>query len=205
MARMKFKSLVAVVLVVVLALAAYWYWSPFLAVRQLQTAAQDGDAEAFNQHVDYPKVRESLKGQFSALLAQKLGVQKDSDNPFAALGSLIGLGVVNQLVDAMVRPETVMAAMTHGKLAQPAPSPAPAPGGAAPPADGAATEKAESPEKKANWIIDRQGANRMTAYAVDPAKPDQPVAERLGLVFERSGFVDWKLTEIRMPLAAFQK
>lgn len=205
MARMKFKSLVAVVLVLVLALAAYWYWSPFLAVRQLQTAAQNADAEAFNQHVDYPKVRESLKGQFSALVAQKLGVQKDSDNPFAALGSLIGLGVVNQLVDAMVRPETVMAAMTHGKLAQPAPSPVPAPGGTTPPApqaDGAAIGKSE---KKANWIIDREGASRMTAYAVDPAKPDQPNAERLGLVFERSGFVDWKLTEIRMPLAAFQK
>jgi len=202
---MKFKSLVALVLVVVLALAAYWYWSPFLAVRQLQTAAQNGDAKAFNLHVDYPKVRESLKGQFSALLAQKLGMQKDSDNPFAALGSLIGLGVVNQLVDAMVRPETVMAAMTHGKLAQPAPSPAPAPGGSAPSApqaDGAAAEKTE---KKAAWIIDRQGANRMTAYAVDPAKPNQANAERLGLVFERSGFVDWKLTEIRMPLAAFQK
>jgi hypothetical protein len=208
MARMKLKSLVAVVLVLVVALAAYWYWSPFLAVRQLQTAAQNGDAEAFNQHVDYPKVRESLKGQFSALMAQKLGVQKDSDNPFAALGSIIGLGVVNQLVDAMVRPETVMAAMTHGKLAQPAPSPAPAPappqGGTPPalPADGATTENAQ---KKPSWIIDRQGANRMTAYAVDPAKPEQPDTERLGLVFERSGFVDWKLTEIRMPLAAFQK
>lgn len=202
MARMKLKSLVAV-LVVLLALAAYWYWSPFLAVRELQSAAQKGDAETFNRHVDYPKVRESLKGQFSALLARKMGAQKDSDNPFAALGSLIGLGVVNQLVDAMVRPETVMAAMSHGKLAQPAPGPARAPESApAPPAGGGAPEKAES---KPNWIIDREGANKMTAYAVDPGKPDQPNAERLGLVFERSGFVDWKLTEIRMPIAVAQK
>ena len=32
-------------LAILIALAAYWYWSPFLAVRQLQTAAQEGDAE----------------------------------------------------------------------------------------------------------------------------------------------------------------
>src|SRR5215469_12736545 len=124
---MKSKSLVAVVLVLLLGVAAYWYWSPFLALRQLQTAARNGDAEEFNRHVDYPRLRESLKDQFSALVAQKLGAQKDSGNPLAALGSMIGLGLVNQLVDVMVRPETVMAAMSHGRLAQPAPAPTPAP------------------------------------------------------------------------------
>jgi hypothetical protein len=45
----------------------------------------------------------------------------------------------------------------------------------------------------------------MTAYAVDPARPDEPNSERLGLVFERSGFVDWKLTEFRMPASAFAR
>ena len=51
------------------------YWSPILALRSLQTAAQDGDAEAFNEHVDYPRLRDSVKGQFSATLAQKLGTE----------------------------------------------------------------------------------------------------------------------------------
>jgi hypothetical protein len=204
---MKSRSLLAAVLILLAALAAYWYGSPFLAVRQLQTAAQEGDAEAFNAHVDYPKVRESLKGQFSAIVAQKLGTQ-DSSNPLAALGSMIGLGLVNQLVDAMVRPETVMAALKNGHLAKPAPAPAPAPqaGGEAPSAAGAAPAPVGTPpEKKARWTIDRQGANKMTAYAVDPAKPDEPNSERLGLVFERSGFVDWKLTELRMPASAFTR
>ena len=205
---MKVRRLVlATALAVLAALAAYWYWSPFLAVRQLQTAAQEGDADTFNAHVDYLKVRESLKGQFSALVAQKLGTQ-DSSNPFAALGSLIGLGLVNQLVDAMVRPETVMAAMRNGHLAKPAPAPTPAPqpGSEAPSASTVTPPSSpQAPEKKARWTIDRQGASKMTAYAVDPAKPDEPNSERLGLVFERSGFVDWKLTEIRMPASTFGK
>lgn len=208
---MKSKSLVAVVLVLLVGVAAYWYWSPFLALRQLQTAARNGDAEEFNRHVDYPRLRESLKDQFSALVAQKLGTQQDSGNPLAALGSMIGLGLVNQLVDVMVRPETVMAAMTHGRLAQPAPAPtnpapvpAPAPGQAAPENSPPPAEGAQANDKP-RWIIDRQGASRITAFAVDPAKPDEPNSERLGLVFERSGFVDWKLTEIRMPASAFKK
>ena len=202
---MKFKSLVAVALVVLLGLAAYWYWSPFLALRQLQTAARNGDAEEFNRHVDYPRLRESLKDQFSTLVAQKLGAQKDSGNPLATLGNMIGLGLVNQLVDVMVRPETVMAAMSHGRLAQPAPAPTPgtAPGNTAP--ENSPPVEGTQADNKPRWIIDRQGVNRMTAFAVDPAKPDQPNAERLGLVFERSGFVDWKLTEIRMPASALGK
>ncbi|MDM0103562.1 DUF2939 domain-containing protein [Variovorax sp. J22R24] len=201
---MKSRRLVlAAGLAILAALAAYWYWSPFMAVRQLQTAAQNGDADTFNAHVDYPKVRESLKGQFSALVAQKLGTQ-ESSNPFASLGSLIGLGVVNQLVDAMVRPETVMAAMKNGHLAKS--GPVPPTENRVPPADGETRPSSPpAPEKKARWVIDRQGASKMTAYAVDPAKTDEPNSERLGLVFERSGFVDWKLTEIRMPASTFRK
>jgi len=205
---MKSKSLAAVVLVLFLGVAAYWYWSPFLALRQLQTAARNGDADEFNRHVDYPRLRESLKDQFSVLVAQKLGTPQDSGNPLAALGSMIGLGLVNQLVDVMVRPETVMAAMSHGRLAQPAPAPtpapAPAPGQVAPESAPPAGEGTQT-DNKPRWTIDRQGANRMTAFAIDPAKPDEPNSERLGLVFERSGFVDWKLTEIRMPSSALRK
>jgi hypothetical protein len=189
---------------VLLALAAYWYWSPFLAVRELQQAARAGDAAAFNAHVDYPRLREGLKRQLSDLLAQKLGAAQDSGNPVAALGGLIGQRLITPMVDALVRPETVMAAMQSGRLgpsAEAAPNPAPegpaaaAPAGAAPP----------EPAHAARWIIDRQGVDRMTAYAVDPAHPDEPNSQRLGLVFERSGFVDWKLTGIRLPLPAAGK
>ncbi|MGJ7509649.1 DUF2939 domain-containing protein [Variovorax sp. GT1P44] len=207
---MKSRSLLAAALILLAALAAYWYWSPFLAVRQLQTAAQEGDAETFNAHVDYPRVRDSLKGQFSAIVAQKLGTQH-SRNPLAALGSMIGLGLVNQLVDAMVRPETVMAAMKNGQLAKPAaapspPAPPPQAAGEAPSAADTAPPPDRAPtENKARWVIERQGPSKITAYAVDPAKPDAPNSERLGLVFERSGFVDWKLTELRMPASAFGK
>jgi hypothetical protein len=193
----------ALALLVLLAGAGYWYLSPFLAVRQLQAAAQRGDAEDFNAHIDYPRLRESLKAQLTGLLVRKLGAPKDGGNPLAALGDVIGSSLVNPLVDTMVRPETVMAALQNGRLgrgaSEPVPPAPPAPGSA--PADNAAPE----PDKAPRWIIERQGASRITAYAVDPARPDTPNSERLGLVFERSGFAAWKLTELRLPASAFAK
>lgn len=105
---------------IALVLAAYWYWSPVLAVHQMRSAAQAGDADAFNDHVDYPKLRESLKGQLSAALVQHLASQPQSENEFAkagtALGAMLGKAMVDNLVDAFVRPELVMRAMQEGKM-----------------------------------------------------------------------------------------
>lgn len=72
------KALKAAAAAVVVGIAAYWYWSPLLAIRQMQTAARAGDADTFNDHVDYPRLRESLKGQFSAMLTKRLGGQPDA-------------------------------------------------------------------------------------------------------------------------------
>ena len=214
------KFVLALVIALLMALAAYWYWSPFLAVRDLQKAAQAGDADTFNSHVDYPRLRESLKTQLSALLAQKMGATPDNGNPLAALGGMIGQRLLNPLVDAMVRPDVVMAAMKSGQWGRGAAAPAvPAAAAVAPPVPGPpgaqlvppavpappATAAAPSADDARNrWVIERQGASRMTAYAVDPARPDEADADRLGLVFERSGFADWKLTDIRLPAAAFR-
>jgi len=210
MTNSKRLSLAAIVLLCA-ALAGYWYWSPFLAVRELQRAAQQGDADKFNAHVDYPRLRESLKTQLSVILSQKLGTSKEPASPMAALGNLIGSSLVGPLVDAMVRPETVMAALQNGRLAKSAaeaPAAVPPNSPPVPPAAtgaaGATANPATEPGKT-HWKIDRQGASRVTAYAVDPARPDEPDTDRLGLVFERSGFVDWKLTDIRLPLGNLGK
>ena len=110
------KSAFAAILVALLAVAAYWYWSPFLAIREMQFAAKANDADAFNSHVDYPRLRESVKGQFSALMAEQIGKSTDSKNPFAALGTMLGLAMVDKFVDAMVRPEVVMRGMQSGQF-----------------------------------------------------------------------------------------
>ncbi len=180
------------------AVSAYWHWSPYLAIRQLQTAAQQKDADAFNDRVDYPKLRESFKGQFSAMMSDKLSETQSSGNGFAALGAMMGMAMADRMIDAMVRPETMMRAMQSGSLSPkdkgPVEGSASSDAGAGPPSDAGSSSKT-----KPKWAYDRKGADKLVAYAVDPEKPDVNNTERFGVVFQRSGFADWKLTEIRLP------
>ncbi len=183
------KATLAALLVAILAVAAYWYWSPYLAIRQMQSAAKAGDADAFNDHVDYPRLRESLKGQMSAMIADKMSASKDSSNPFAALGSALGLLMVGKMVDAMVRPELVMRGIQNGKF-----GPKPEKSDSEP-NSGAATTAAK--ELKPRWDYDRKGTDKVIAYAKGDS--EEPGDNKVGIVFERSGFANWKLTEVRLP------
>lgn len=112
------KLTAAVLALAALALAAFWYWSPYWSLYQMRAAARDQNAEAFNTYVDYPLLRDSLKRQLgSALAGQVANVRNASPaNIPAALGEAVGLGVAERLVDDLVRPETVMRAMRHGRL-----------------------------------------------------------------------------------------
>jgi hypothetical protein len=177
------KAVIAAITVAVAGVGAYWHYSPYLAMKQMRTAAEQRDADTFNAHVEYPKVRESLKGQLAAMMADKLGSSGASSNGFEGLGAALGLALINPMIDAMVRPEMVMRSIQEGKL-KPLPE-----------ATGDATETAE-PAKEPKWEFDRVGANKLIAYAVDPEGKD---GIQVGVVFERSGFADWKLTEIRLP------
>ena len=191
------KTIRAAAVVAVVAVAGYWYWSPFLAIRQMQSAAQAKDADAFNERVDYPKLRESLKGQLSAVMSEQMAKTQDAGNPFAALGSMLGLAMVDRFVYAMVRPETVMRAMQDGQISPAAAKTSDAP--AQPSSNPDSQAPAEAREDKPKWDYERKGVDKLIAYATDPKKPSAQNSEKLGVVFERSGFVNWKLTEVRLP------
>ena len=199
------KTIKAVVVAAAAVVAAYWYWSPFLTVRQMQAAARSRDAAAFNQHVDFPRVRESIKNQFSDKLADKFGKTSGSDNDIAklgaAFGNLLGRAVVNPLVDALVRPETIMQAMEYGRLTvaasdkQPTDAPSKAEGNP----DGQSSTGRESGDGKVRWSYERIGTDKVIAYATDPKKPDEGNQDKFGLVMHRNGFATWKLVEVRLP------
>jgi type II secretion system protein G len=100
-------------------LGAYWFWSPYVALYEMRSAARAADPDEFNDHVDYPRLRESLKGQISALLTREMttsGTGSGLERAGATLGGLLGLALVDRMVDAVVRPEAVMDAMQNGKF-----------------------------------------------------------------------------------------
>ncbi|WP_431264986.1 DUF2939 domain-containing protein [Roseateles chitinivorans] len=190
-------ALVAAVLV----LAAYWYWSPWLAIHQMRNAAKAGDAAAFNEHVDYPLLRESLKGQLGAAIGAKANARSESGSDIAkagaALGSLFATAMTDRLVEAFVRPESVMRIMQEGKLMPRHDPRAKTPGDT--PSDeegGEADGGTASPKREPVWTTERQGVDTFILYA---RRAGQAEDRRTGLVLQRRGFASWVLTEIRLP------
>jgi hypothetical protein len=162
------------------AIASYWYWSPLLSVWQLQTAAVERDADAFNLHVDYPKVRESIKGQFSPLFSDALG-QSASVDSGAAFGRKMGMGMVNRYVDGALRPEWLMHSIEVGQLSARNPANAP------------------DIDSKSPWQYERQGMNQVLAHVASAGH--DALSPPLGMVLQRSGFATWKLTQVLLPAA----
>jgi hypothetical protein len=185
MTSKKFKAASCATIAVFAAIAGYWYWSPLLSVRQLQFAAVERDAKTFNQHVDYPKVRESIKGQFAPMFSDAPGAPGapgESGNSGAAFGRKMGMGMVNRYVDGELRPQRLMRSIASGQLSARNP-------GQAPDSDG-----------KSPWQFERQGVNQVLAHVASPGKDGlQPP---LGMVLQRSGFATWKLTQVLLPVSA---
>jgi hypothetical protein len=172
---------VSIGVAVALGLGAYWYWSPYIALHEMREAARTADADAFNAHVDYPKVRESLKGQLSAMMAREL-----AGAPF---GSMLGQALVDRMVDGLVRPETVMLAMKKGQFK-------PGSNGGDTPGDEPEDKSVDKPRER-TWHADRKGASQITFYAGRDG--DTASEADGGFVMVREGFAQWKLTEIRLP------
>jgi len=195
---MKKPSTAIVLLVAVLAVAVYWYASPYWALYALKTAAERHDAETFNDHVDYPRLRESVKGQLTAFMAgQMRGPGRSADDvgrAGMALGAMFGMAIADRLVDAFVRPEMVMRFMNEARWGEsPATRDATPAGPEAP--QGAGDEPGRR-KPKTQWTSERPGVDKLVVYASDDSTG---ASGRIGLVLERSGFAHWKLTEVRMP------
>lgn len=176
---MNSKKAVTIVVTLMVALGAYWYLSPYVALRSLRAAAMAKDADAVNDHVDYPKVRESIKGQMAAMMADKLG--STSEGGAESLGAAFGMAMLGPMVDAFVRPEMVMKSMQDGKFQ--------------PKLGGSKSSEGASTPDEVKWDIQRKGMNKVIAYGQAPGD----TGSKPGFVFERVGFADWKLTEVRLP------
>jgi hypothetical protein len=170
--------IVGVALMLAALVAAYWYLSPYMAVHSMQRAADHHNADAFNDLADYPALRESIKGQISAKMSESMS--QDTSNPFAALGTMIGMAMADRMIDAIVRPETVMRAMETGRLR----------------ADAGSDQRDGSDQRKVHWSYERSSVDRLIAT---PKSEDGPDIKAPSFVFYRRGFADWRLTEIRLP------
>jgi hypothetical protein len=157
---------------------AGWYFeSPACTLKQMAVAAQARDSDKFSEYVDYSKLRETTKSQMKAAMTAEL--TSGSRNGFEALGMMMGMSMVDNLIDGMLTPDGV-AAMFARKTTS--------------------SEPVKKPFgiEASNREIVRDGFDRFRLH--DKSKPGQDG----DLIFERHG-LGWKLAQIKVPGNLFDR
>ena len=95
----------------VIVLLGYLAATPYITVLKMKWAAENHDGEALSEYVDFPSLRQSLKDNLNVALASRA-----QENPFAALGAILGGMVVDKLVDAYVTPAGIIALMSGARI-----------------------------------------------------------------------------------------
>lgn len=179
--------------VLVAALIAGYLASPILALQGLTAAAKAGDKAGLESAVDFPAVRESLKSQLKASMTRKLEEDpKLRDNPFAAFGQMLLVGVVDKAVETYATPDAIANMVATN---EPPKSISATPGGpvADQPQPDVKKPKAKSDTEVHYGYLD---LDHFRATYRDRKNGDQ---EPFGLVLERRGLFKWKLVRIELP------
>lgn len=171
-------KIVAGAVVACVATAAVLYASPYIALRSIARAIERKDADAVSEYVDFPALRENIKGHMLVKVQEQMQSPEMKNNPFAGFGKVMAMGLVNQLTESLVSPAGVMLMLEKGKPGKPA--------------DVAAAGvgihiQGDKPRK--DFAVDYQGWSKVFVH---------PKNQPGGFVFKREGLMGWKLVAVKM-------
>jgi hypothetical protein len=174
------RSSLSTLLVLAVLFAGVWlFFTPYLAMNKLQKAAREGDEQAMAELVDFPALRESVKGNVRSAVAGSVGRER---NPIGVLGGILAGAVAGPVVDAVVTPQGI-AALTEGERP-----------GRRHGSDGDARLRVKDVKVKRGY----EGFDLFVVHFV--SKDDG--RERMALLLRRQGITRWRLSGIRVPGAA---
>lgn len=168
------KALMGGIAALMVAAGGYSVASPYLAIGEIRDAMRDGKADVLRQHIDFPALRESVKGQLNAAMMKSAATDRD-ENPFAAVGVMLAGALAGPMVDRMLTPESLTAMARGGR-----PS-------AGRDAKGGTATLDNFKGKYEAW-------NRFVVTV-----PEEDRKASVAFVFTRERFTDWKLTAMRLP------
>ena len=154
------------------------YASPYWTLHQMKTAIADKDAARFFSYVDFPALRESVKGQMMVMMNERLSRPEMADNPFAGLGQMVGAALINPIVDAAVSPAGVIAMFESGKV-QPLP--------------GAAGKQEAPPPGDSNADSSNYAVDYESWSSVAISKPGDAAGR---FILKRTGLWSWQLAAL---------
>jgi hypothetical protein len=159
--------------VLIIAAGVTWYWaSPAWTLRQMKAAADADDPGALDAYIDYPALREDLKSEIEG---QMTAEAKRHKSAFGSLGFAMGAAMAGPVVDRLVTPAGMRAALKAKRdraLTKVAPQAA------------SALHVPDDP------VVVRRGLSEFLV-----ASKQQPGS---GLVFKRHG-LSWKLSGVHLP------
>jgi type II secretion system protein G len=174
------ENLILIVLVAGVVVAAWMYFQPYLVVSHIKHSLNQGDADALSRDIDFPTLRSNLKDQLNYLVTTQ-AVTGTKDNPFSALGAMIGGSLVNNVIDAYVTPYGLSQLLTD-KLQF-------------------STDKSQQTTPVDKQALDRtfkaasSGYDSLSRFSVTLHGDN---GEPVKLVLTRSG-LSWRLTNILLP------
>lgn len=180
--RLVLRITAAAALAAGLAGAAY-LGSPYVAVYQIQRAIEQRDAARLSHYVDYGAVRAHLKATLAAQVSARTAGRSD---PIAAAVGALGAQLGNAMIETLVTPVGLAAALYGREAVVGRPPTGATPGAAAP---GAA------PRPSAHTAFGYQGLDAFEIRRAHPDRPSQPTVIRL----ERRGLAHWKIVAIDLP------
>jgi tetratricopeptide (TPR) repeat protein len=171
------------IVTVLITFGVWFYFTPYLAVRGMKSAAEEQNAAQLSRYVNFPTLKESLKAGFNAQIASEI-VQMKEANPSAALGAAMAVALVNPMVDAFVTPES-LAMVMKGENPQP----------------GGENSQMKKFDPDVNMSMSYEGFDHFVVMVKKKNNNDEPI----GFVFNREGLFSWKLSALRLPTHQFQQ
>jgi hypothetical protein len=160
------------ILLAITLFGTWLFFTPYLAVNSMRSAAEAGDASKLASYVDFPALKENLKTSISAKISE---AAKDQQSFF---GAAIAMAIVNPLIDSLVTPSSLTMMMKGEK----------------PSFDGKSSKSSKS-QSDADILMSYDGINRFIVTIKKKNEKEKP----LRLIYNRDGIFSWKLTAIDIP------
>jgi hypothetical protein len=116
----KWKIAAVLAALIAIAASALWYFeSPAWTLKGMKDAAQSHDADALNAYIDYPALRERRKAE---LMARMLAEAPTDTSGIGALGIAFGSALMGPMIDGLVSPAGMRAALLANRQENTAPA-----------------------------------------------------------------------------------
>ena len=172
---MRTKWLAALAILLGLTAATWWFASPWWTLRAMRAAAAAHDEPALSAHVDYPALREDLKGE----LMKQVTADGRGTEGLGSIGAAIATAIAGPIIDAAVTPKGVEAMFRAEEAKDKAAS-----------SSALSTTLPRAPDARDKSEIMRDGFDQFRVKGRDPGSAT--------LVFHRDGLA-WKLAGIDLP------